>query len=87
MMPTISRFRQLNISLYFEAHNPPHFHVQFGKTTTLHLLDGTLLMGELEALKQKEIREWAALQCSPESWTSASDVQAACCWGGVHRVR
>jgi hypothetical protein len=78
MMPTISRFRQLKISKYFEDQNPPHFHVQFGKTTTLHLLDGTLLMGELEARNQKEIREWAALHSDAltANWTRCKNNQS-----------
>jgi hypothetical protein len=29
-MPTISRFFGILIQMYFDDHNPPHFHVKYG---------------------------------------------------------
>jgi len=30
-MPEISRFFGIIISMYFDEHNPPHFHARYGK--------------------------------------------------------
>ncbi|MFH0939611.1 MAG: DUF4160 domain-containing protein [Planctomycetota bacterium] len=30
-MPEISRFLGIIISMYFDEHNPPHFHVQYNE--------------------------------------------------------
>jgi hypothetical protein len=30
-MPEISRFLGIVISMYFDEHNPPHFHIQYNE--------------------------------------------------------
>ena len=30
-MPEISRFFGITILMYFDEHNPPHFHVKYGE--------------------------------------------------------
>jgi len=43
-MPQISRFFGIIISMYFEDHNPPHFHAQYGDDECLiHLHDLTVI--------------------------------------------
>jgi hypothetical protein len=45
-MPEISRFLGIKIFMYFNEHNPPHFHVQYNehrasiKIETFGLMDG-----------------------------------------------
>ena len=45
-MPEICRFLGIVISMYFDEHNPPHFHVRYNEyravlaIRTLNLLDG-----------------------------------------------
>jgi hypothetical protein len=34
-MPEISRFFGIVIKMYFDDHNPPHFHAEYGKFETL----------------------------------------------------
>ena len=47
-MPAISRFFGIIIKMYFNDHNPPHFHAEYGEheavyvIETLELLRGTL---------------------------------------------
>ncbi len=60
-MPTISRFRNMKVQMFFRDHNPPHFHVHFAKRNCTCLLDGTLHEGELPSKKLAEVQEWAAL--------------------------
>ena len=32
-MPEVSRFYGIIIALYYNEHNPPHFHVKYGEYT------------------------------------------------------
>ena len=47
-MPEIYRFRGIIISMYYDDHNPPHFHARYGgsraaiEIPTLRVLDGKL---------------------------------------------
>lgn len=66
-MPEICRFLGIVISMYFDEHNPPHFHVRYNEhkpamsIQTLNVLDGTLparvrgLVEEWAELHQKEL--------------------------------
>jgi len=60
-MPTISRFRNMKVQMYFEDHNPPHFHVRYAKLDCACLLNGALYLGTLPTVKRAEIIEWALL--------------------------
>lgn len=47
-MPEISRFYGITIHIYYDDHNPPHFHAYYGKheaifsIQTLELIEGNL---------------------------------------------
>jgi hypothetical protein len=47
-MPEISRFFGILIAMFWDEHNPPHFHARYGKyqaaieIDTLRVLDGSL---------------------------------------------
>lgn len=47
-MPTISEFLGILIRMYYDDHNPPHFHAYYGEfeaiisIETLEILDGSL---------------------------------------------
>ena len=47
-MPEISRFLGIVISMYFDEHNPPHFHVRYNEyrasvdINTLNIIAGSL---------------------------------------------
>jgi hypothetical protein len=61
-MPEICRFLGIVISMYFNEHNPPHFHVRYNDyravmdIRTLNVLDG-----ELPAKVRGLVEEWAEL--------------------------
>jgi hypothetical protein len=60
-MPEVSRFFGIVIMMYYDEHNPPHFHARYGKDraaieiSTLRVLDGKLPPRALGL-----IVEWAA---------------------------
>jgi hypothetical protein len=68
-MPEISRFFGIVISMFFDDHNPPHFHARYGEervatdVRTLQVVDGALspralgLVVEWAALHQEELLE------------------------------
>jgi hypothetical protein len=68
-MPEISRFLGIVIYMYFEEHNPPHFHVKYNEhksvmdIQTLNILAGHLsvkvrgLVGVREGLHEQELLE------------------------------
>jgi hypothetical protein len=61
-MPEICRFLGIVICMYFDDHNPPHFHVRYNEyravltIQTLNLLDG-----RLPARVRGLVEEWAEL--------------------------
>ncbi len=73
-MPTISRFLGITISMYYDDHQPPHFHARSGefnakvRTDTLELLVGDLPRRELRI-----VLAWAELHASElqEDWRRA----------------
>lgn len=60
-MPTISYFLGIRIYMYFDDHNPPHFHAVYQDFEAEFLLDGTLLRGSLPPKQQKQVEVWADL--------------------------
>ena len=73
-MPELCRFLGIIITMYFNDHNPPHFHVRYGehrailRIQPLMVLDGSLpprvpgLVMEWAGIKQQELLEnWTLL--------------------------
>jgi len=68
-MPEISRFFGIIIAIYYDDHNPPHFHARYGgqkvsiEIQTLKILDGEIspralgLVIECATLHKKELVE------------------------------
>jgi len=44
--------------MYFNDHNPPHFHAKYAGYEALFGLDGALLEGELPKRAEKLVRDW-----------------------------
>jgi len=59
-MPEICRFLGIIITMYFDEHNPPHFHVRYNEHRAV-LAIGTLnvLAGRLPARVRGLVEEWA----------------------------
>ncbi len=43
-MPVISRFLGIIITMYFDDHEPPHFHVRYGEQRAVVEIDSLALM-------------------------------------------
>ena len=61
-MPEISRFFGISIRMYFDDHNPPHFHAIYGDAEVEVGIDPiTRLRGKFPRRAFGMVLEWAAL--------------------------
>lgn len=59
-MPEICRFLGIVISMYFDEHNPPHFHVRYNEHRAIFAIRTlNILEGHLPARVRGLIEEWA----------------------------
>ena len=64
-MPTISRFYGIIIQMYYDDHNPPHFHAIYGEhKAVIAIRDFALLYGDLPPKAIGLVTEWARLHQS-----------------------
>lgn len=77
-MPEISRFLGIVIKMFFDDHNPPHFHAEYGESAALidirHL---SLFSGALPPRVLGLVIEWATLHRQEllEDWEKAQAQQ------------
>jgi len=61
-MPEISRFYGIIIAMFYDEHNPPHFHARYGSyEVSVKISDLALLEGDLPPRAYGLVMEWAAL--------------------------
>jgi hypothetical protein len=61
-MPEISRFFGIVIAMYYNDHEPPHFHARYGSQRAKILIDPpTLISGDLPPRALGMVIEWATL--------------------------
>nr|VFK37530.1 MAG: protein of unknown function (DUF4160) [Candidatus Kentron sp. SD]VFK43344.1 MAG: protein of unknown function (DUF4160) [Candidatus Kentron sp. SD] len=61
-MPEITRFLGIVISMYFDEHNPPHFHVRYNEyRASMNIKDLNIGSGFLPARVRGLVAEWAEL--------------------------
>ena len=73
-MPEISRFYGIIIRMYFEDHNPPHFHAEYqGMKAEYDIRTLDIINGKLPNRAHAMILEWASLHKSEllENWNKA----------------
>ena len=59
-MPTISSFYGLVVLMFWDDHNPPHFHVRYGSDQALFAIgDLELIAGSLPRRAERMVLEWA----------------------------
>jgi hypothetical protein len=59
-MPEISRFLGIIIAMYYNEHNPPHFHARYNEfKATISIKDLALLNGKLPPKVLGLVVEWA----------------------------
>ncbi|MCX7727640.1 MAG: DUF4160 domain-containing protein [Chitinispirillaceae bacterium] len=61
-MPEICRFFGIIIRMYFDEHNPPHFHAEFSRNKAIFDFRGNIIRGDLQSKTAvKLVREWIDL--------------------------
>jgi Domain of unknown function (DUF4160) len=61
-MPEISRFLGIVILMYFDEHNPPHFHVKYNEhKAVMEIKTLNILAGNLPVKVRNLVAEWAEL--------------------------
>ena len=77
-MPEISRFYGIVIRMYFDDHNPPHFHAYYsGHRAVINLRTLALISGRLPGRAVGLVAEWASLHSEEllQLWEKARDSQ------------
>ena len=77
-MPEISRFYGIVIKMFFDDHNPPHFHAQYGEHEAVVSIDSlAVLRGRLPARAHGLVVEWASLHRDEllKDWTNAQSME------------
>ena len=61
------------IAMYFNDHNPPHFHAKYSGYEALFNFDGEIIEGEIPKRATKFVREWISFHKSEleENWEKA----------------
>lgn len=77
-MPTISMFRGIRVSLYWNDHLPPHFHATYGGSEVLvSIEDLEVFEGKMPSKQLKMLLGWAAFHQEElrENWELARNQQ------------
>lgn len=57
-MPKISEFSGMKIYVYFDDHDPPHFHIRGQDKAEIYIKTGAYKNGLLPLKKQRDILQW-----------------------------
>lgn len=78
MMPRISEFYGIVITMYWGDHAPPHFHAYYGEhDAQVSIATGEVLGGSLPRRASRLVEEWAQLHRMElmENWDKARNDQ------------
>ncbi len=73
-MPLIATFGGILVYMYYNDHNPPHFHAQYGPEKALvEISSGEIIAGKLPAKIARLITTWALANNAPlrKNWERA----------------
>ena len=73
-MPTVAWFYGIAIAMYYNDHNPPHFHAQYGQSkAVIGIADGRIIAGSLPPTARRLVTEWALARRAEleENWKRA----------------
>lgn len=77
-MPEVSRFFGIIIRMFYDEHNPPHFHAEYSGKKAVFDFQGNIIKGNLSSrTATKLVREWIDLHLPEleEDWRLARDSQ------------
>lgn len=77
-MPQISLFRGIKITMYYNDHNPPHFHAEYaGHKCLVDIQEGCIIQGALPARQLKLVLAWNELHRDElmQNWELAKEAK------------
>ncbi len=63
-MPEISRFYGIVIKMFYDDHNPPHFHVEYNEYKAIITIEDGIVEGKLPRRALNLVYEWLDLHKS-----------------------
>ncbi len=61
-MPEVCRFEGIIITMYYNEHNPPHFHTEYnGMKAQFDLINGVFMRGALPSRQSRLVLAWYEL--------------------------
>ena len=75
-MPIVSMFFGIIIRMFFNEHNPPHFHAEYQGNKAVFDFRGNIVKGDLRSVTATRlVREWVDLYASDliEDWELARE--------------
>lgn len=61
-MPEISLFYGIRIAMYYDDHNPPHFHAEYnGQKVLVDIINSCVIKGALPSKQLKLILAWCVI--------------------------
>ena len=77
-MPELSRFYGIVIKMYYNDHNPPHFHAEYGSDTIVVDVNTLgVIGGRISPRATDLVMEWAAQRQVElqQAWTQARNME------------
>lgn len=77
-MPELSRFYGIVIKMYYDDHNPPHFHAEYGsEQMVVNINTLAVIAGRLTTRATGLVLEWAALHQGElqHAWQQATNME------------
>jgi hypothetical protein len=78
-MPVISRFFGIMIRMFYDEHNPPHFHAEYQGKKACFDFQGNIIKGDLQSRTAiRLVRDWIDLHVPEldENWKLARSGEA-----------
>lgn len=75
-MPEISLFYGIRVTMYYDDHNPPHFHVQYaGSKAIVDIQKAAVIKGALPNKQLKLVLAWCVLHQDElmQNWELSKD--------------
>ena len=70
-MPEISLFFGIRVTMYYDDHNPPHFHAEYnGQKVLVDIMEGRILNGAFPSRQLKFVLAWTEIHQAElmENW-------------------
>ena len=78
IMPEISLFYGIRVTMYYSDHNPPHFHVEYaGRMALIDIENGSVLTGAIPNRQLKLVLAWCEIHRDElmQNWELSKDAK------------